>query len=216
MLSSRGHCPSAIQTESHFKIWQKPERKSRSFSDPHLHSKTAIGLTINFLSIHQARSLRESFDVAITNGVLIPQIRSLMTRSFFFYESPKDDERLSRLSQTLLNRNKEVLELISKDNSKLWSKPLSSLLIANLRLLHKNGTSLVLPLRLVEIYACPSSSSLWLYLIKLQYFKIIKHLLETRCPEVDEECTKPPTPLAESLLTLLRKPLESCANDEEK
>ncbi|XP_018496472.1 ubiquitin-protein ligase E3C [Galendromus occidentalis] len=198
---------------------QKQERRRlREFEKRKEHCVVKIQAVIRgFLARRRvARLSREVFDKAIADGVPIAQIAPLITKFFFFYESPRDDDRLSKLSQTLLIRHKEVLKVISRDDPKAWSKNLSGVLIANLRLLHKNNSSLVLPLRLVEIYACPSSFPLWLYLIKLQYFKIIKHLLETRCPEVDEACLKPPTPLTESLLTLLRKPLESCSNDEEK
>lgn len=143
---------------------------------------------------------------------------SLISRLIFFYESPGDDERLHKMSEVLLKKSQEVLDIIRRDQNRNWNKRLSAVLIANLRMLQSGGTSqsLVLPLRLVEIYACPSGTALWLQLVKSGYFTILKYLIVSRCPEVNEKCEKAPTPLAESLVSFVKKPLESCRELDDK
>ncbi|KAK8733063.1 hypothetical protein OTU49_006740, partial [Cherax quadricarinatus] len=55
-------------------------------------------------------------------------------------------------------------------------------------------------------------STLYLHLINGGYYQQMVHLLVTRIPEVYESTEAPPTPLAESLLNLLMKPLTfACA-----
>ncbi|XP_045600772.2 ubiquitin-protein ligase E3C [Procambarus clarkii] len=77
------------------------------------------------------------------------------------------------------------------------------------------------PLRLLEIILAPASwsttlshpdqqlflSTLYLHLINGGYYHQMVHLLVTRVPEVYETTEVPPTPLADSLLNLLMKPL---------
>ncbi|OQR75412.1 ubiquitin-protein ligase E3C-like, partial [Tropilaelaps mercedesae] len=165
-----------------------------------------------------AASLRQWFDEATASCVDVTSIGSLISRLFFFYESPRDDERLHKVSEVLLNRSQEVLEIIRRQRNKSWSKRLAEVLIKNLQLLDSNGSSqsVVLPLRLVEIYACPSDAGLWLHLFKSGYFTILKHLIISRCPEVNEECVKAPTPLAESLMSLVKRPIDSCYEFDDK
>lgn len=92
-----------------------------------------------------------------------------------------------------------------------------------------DNQSLAIPFRLIEVFTTPETygaafdgtcsttilSSIWSFLVnRCAYFSKIRAILDKRVPEPYEPSTKPPTPLAASLMELIERPLNLQIDDD--
>jgi len=90
-----------------------------------------------------------------------------------------------------------------------------------------NQQSLAIPFRVIEVFTSKDTyaslinqedtekllSLIWTHLVTKDYFVMLRNVLEKRVPEPYEETTKPPTPLAASILDMLIRPLNTTFED---
>lgn len=103
-------------------------------------------------------------------------------------------------------------------------KKLIALILKQLCFSMKNESNLpvAIPLRLIEVYTMVDTycslrdvkqcqqilASLWLYLVKNNYFAHLRQIFDTKVPKPYEETVKSFSPVAESLFNLVLRPLD--------
>ncbi|KAK7793688.1 hypothetical protein R5R35_013163 [Gryllus longicercus] len=173
---------------------------------------------------------REMFDKAFErrNGQTIDynNLAYLTQKLLFFYNEKTDSERLILISQLLLKQHEKIIHAAGASDN-VWFWRLQRLLHLNLSHLvtsvnATNRESLAIPLRTVEVFtswetserilskgkAVPHLIQLFTYLMRKDYFKQVRFLLDNKLPPLLEVSPSPPTPLAGCLFEMLTRPLQ--------
>ncbi|XP_075165628.1 ubiquitin-protein ligase E3C [Haematobia irritans] len=147
----------------------------------------------------------------------------LLRRLLFFYNTKetKDGERLIEICQQILKSPARILQNSTVDS--MWLHRLKKLLdICIVQLTSTSQTSQALPLRMLETFTSEASIErfvendtliqkyleyIFQYLIKNDYFKRLRSLLENKCPPLDGEILHSPNQFSEAVFQLLLRPL---------
>lgn len=154
-------------------------------------------------------------------------VASIIGKFLFFYSENKDQQRILWVTQMLIKISAHVVEWVIRW-TECWLYKLQKLLLLNVNYLQNavsSSASISSSLRFVEIftfqgsYMCNSQdkefenksveilNKVWNFLIRNGYFSSLKVVLNNRVPDSLITSADPPTPLAESLLSLLLRPM---------
>ncbi|XP_069940779.1 ubiquitin-protein ligase E3C isoform X2 [Cherax quadricarinatus] len=180
------------------------------------------------------QDLRQQFDsklaLAKVRGISDASAIKLVALLIRIFNAKEDCERLLMTCQLVVREQRQLAEWICGSLQR-WMYLVPRLSNMALKVVthstdEESPVPHAPPLRLLEIIMAPDNwstklsdanqqlflSTLYLHLINGGYYQQMVHLLVTRIPEVYESTEAPPTPLAESLLNLLMKPLTfACA-----
>lgn len=128
------------------------------------------------------------------------------------------------MGQLILKQKDDMIHQLKVD-ANIWmyrTQRFLELNVTQISAVESNHNQLIaIPLRLIEVFTSSSSylkefddhdsrrlvSNIWTHLIRKDYFKKLRCVIDTRVPEPFEEATKSPTQLASSLLELVSQPL---------
>lgn len=148
---------------------------------------------------------------------------TLMRYLLFFYSDREDVLRLTWLCQKLLKCKDMVAEFVCREHVQgiLQIKKLLAACCRHITNIADTCQAIAVPLRMLEVFTATEvyvkmSSrqrairvlhNMMLHLINQGYYKCMRSLLEGRVPASIEKMVAPPTPLAASILELVKKPV---------
>lgn len=149
---------------------------------------------------------------------------------FYSPNKQSDGEALKSFGQILMRKKADVSSLMQQEQQ-TWLHRLTKILQFNVHQMRfttsasnanpsetqSQSNQISIPLRLIEIYTDPGLykgnssliiSHIWDHLIRNDYFTTLRLVMDQRIPEVYEETVKGPTPLADSLFSLMMQPMK--------
>ncbi|XP_028413019.1 ubiquitin-protein ligase E3C-like [Dendronephthya gigantea] len=187
----------------------------------------------NWIRKQECDARRKEFDeiLAQLEGSEHPHIDNihlLLSCLLYFYSRHQDTERLISTSQFLLKNNKRI----KINDHRRWTfqiKKFLCLCSSILReLIKTKKRSFAIPLRILESFTSPAwysemsrgiyneeyATTIFLCLAENDYFSHLRYVLEERVPSSIEYGSS--TPLADSLVDLLTKPLRQICNSSQE
>ncbi|EFN77772.1 ubiquitin-protein ligase E3C isoform X1 [Harpegnathos saltator] len=155
----------------------------------------------------------------LTLEELVPYLRKLL----FFYNHALDANRLIWILQHFLKHQKEIK--LKSVNSLQWLWRLRWILRIsmqyNIQALPDGAYSMAIPLRVLEVFTTREDTerilrensyrhleSIFVYLIKHNYFEQLRKLLDEKVPPMLEVSSVAPTPISKCLLDMIKRPLD--------
>lgn len=147
----------------------------------------------------------------------------LVTQLLFFFDAKADVHRLNWFCQMCVKERQQILNGIMSEKSS-WSYKMARLLHLSLKFAANAGPeeNIATTLRLVEIFSTSSNYSstgetsvvqIFNYLVRKNYFSLVRKLCDSRIPPLIEETAKPPTMMAETILDMIMRPLQLVYQD---
>ena len=129
------------------------------------------------------------------------------------------------LSQQLVRQREAIATKVLSD-SHSWLHRIKCILhfnVVHLEATLMQNVAIATPMRLLEVFTSAQTyqstgdsqkvdsilSSIWSYLINRHFFKQMRHIIETKTPEPFESTARAPTPLSETLLDLVLRPVRT-------
>ncbi|XP_075215548.1 ubiquitin-protein ligase E3C [Lycorma delicatula] len=205
------------------------ERTKREESRQRQHSAVCIQSVVRSYLIRQKihSEHRQQFDLIVKqlgNNVPNDSVFTLLIQKFlFFYGKKVDTSRLVWISRHVLRHHEELLVVLCQTDT-TWKWRVRRLLFLNLEFLVSQSNSrelLATPLRLFEVFTSRESLEksltteqttllliqIFTHLVQKGYIDSVRRLLDEHTPPLLEPSSKPPTPLAGSLLNMIQRPI---------
>lgn len=225
----------ASQKSDRLTIIRKAQQERQKREDARRRQNGAIVIQSSVRSFVQRQNVkfreRKLFDeYRRTCGVRnLQDLEYLTRRIIFFYHdrNNKDGDRLIFLCQYVIKNPKEVFEAAA--SQPIWTYRIKKLLGLCLQQIFIPEHSPTIPMRMLEVYSSnayivkyiPSQQqpdplaasrtyleSIFCYLIRQKYFRIVRRLIEEKIPSIDEDTTTIPNPIADALFQMLLRPLK--------
>lgn len=166
-------------------------------------------------------SERQLFEEYLRTNSLknLNDLQYLLVKLLFFYDRG-DEQRLIIVGQFVLKQSQMVFDELSAQD--IWQHRINRLLLLCITQLFVSDIPHAIPLRVLELFTKSHSiishikdgervrrnlRRTFTYLVKKNYFLLLRQLLEQRTPPLDGPTTHPPNPFCDALLQCIIRPL---------
>ncbi|XP_055601145.1 ubiquitin-protein ligase E3C [Uranotaenia lowii] len=222
------------QKSDRLTIIRKAQQERQKREDARRQQNGAVVIQSSVRSFVQRQNVkrreRERFDEhrKKLNGTIesLEDLDFLTRRIVFFYQGSgqsKDGERLIFLCQYVVKNPKVIYEAAT--TQPMWIYRIKKLLGLCLEQMFAPDQSPAIPMRMLEIFSSNAYISRYLpqdnpqlargflesifcFLIRQRYFRIVRQLIEEKIPAPDEDTATIQNPIADALLQMLIRPLK--------